>query len=408
LLDVRVKTHNLCLSESTASGHGNRITNPGRALGVDLTCDNRVTFLNIPESGHVQVRKSRVSNGCSVTVLRLPGFMDEPPRRPALARRVCTASRFKTPGAVDTLVTELRAAARAAAETSRAKSTERAYSNDWRDFCVFARLIGRVPLPAEPETVALYVTDLACRGRVPATIARRLVSIAVYHRAAGYASPTEHGVVRAVVSGLRRQLGVSQQQKTALEIDPLRVVLARIPSDARGLRDRALFLIGWAAALRRSELAALGTSDLRFEPDGLIIALRRSKTDQEAAGEAVAVPFGAQAETCPLRALRAWLVVACGDDGAVFRRIDRHGNIGSNLTATAIASIIRARTAVAGIPGDFAGHSLRAGFATTAAHAGRSEASIMRHGRWKSVQIARRYVRAGSHWHDNPVWHLGL
>jgi integrase len=159
--------------------------------------------------------------------------------------------------------------------------------------------------------------------------------------------------------------------------------------------------------LRRSELAGLVASDLRFEPDGLLIALRRSKTDQEAAGETVPVPFGAQAETCPVRALRAWLAVI-GDRGAVFRRIDRHGNIGSNLTATAIASIIRARAAAAAIPGDFAGNSLRAGFATTAAHAGRSEGSIMRHGRWKSVQVARRYTRRGSRWLNNPAVDLGL
>jgi len=158
--------------------------------------------------------------------------------------------------------------------------------------------------------------------------------------------------------------------------------------------------------LRRSEIAALGASDLQFEPDGLLIELRRSKTDQEAAGGIVAVPFGAELGTCPVRALRAWLDVA-SDVGAVFRRIDRHGNIGSNLTATAIASIIRARAAVAGIPG-VAGHSLRAGFATAAAHAGRSEASIMRHGRWKSVYVARRYIRHGSRWCDNPASNLGL
>ena len=335
----------------------------------------------------------------------LPGLVESP---------ICPAVRSARPVGtvvaaddIDTLVAKLRAAARAAADTSRAKSTERAYGNDWRDFCTFARLIGRAPHPAEAETVALYVTDLARRGRAPATIARRLVSIAVYHRAAGYTSPTEHGVVRAVVSGLRRQLGVAQQQKTALEIDALRVVLARIPGNVRGLRDRALLLIGWAAALRRSELAALRVSDLQFEPNGLIIALRRSKTDQEASGEVVAIPFGAQADTCPVRAVHSWLAVV-GDEGAVFCRIDRHGNIGSNLTTTAIASIIRARTAAAEIPGDFAGHSLRAGFATTAAHAGRSETSIMRHGRWKSIGIARRYIREGSRWLDNPAADLGL
>ena len=338
-----------------------------------------------------------------MTVLPLPGLM-EPPARPALPR---PADLIDAAGDIEALVAELRIAARAAADTSRAKSTERAYGNDWRDFCAFARLIGRVPHPADAETVALYATDLARRGRVPATIARRLVSIAVYHRAAGYPSPTAHGVVRAVVSGLRRQLGVAQQQKTALEIDPLRAVIARIPGDARGLRDRALLLIGWAAALRRSELAALGASDLRFEPDGLVIELSRSKTDQEGAGEVVAIPGGSMVETCPVRALRKWLAIA-GEDGAVFRRIDRHGNIGSNLTATAIAAIIRTRATAAGIPGDFAAHSLRAGFATTAARAGRSEAAIMRHGRWKSIQVARRYIRHGSRWYDNPAADLGL
>jgi len=333
----------------------------------------------------------------------LPGLV-EPSVRPSLAQ---VASPIAAAGDIEALVAELRIAARAAANTSRAKSTERAYDNDWRDFCAFARLIGRPSHPAEPETVALYATDLARRGRTPATIARRLVSIAVYHRSAGYPSPTEHGVVRAVVSGLRRQLGVAQRQKTALEIDPLLAVLAWIPADVRGLRDRALLLVGWAAALRRSELANLVVSDLRFERDGLIIAVRRSKTDQQAAGDAVAVPFGAQPETCPVRAVRAWFAVA-GDDGAVFRRIDRHGNIGSNISATAIASIIRARTAAAGVAGDFAGHSLRAGFATTAAHSGRSETSIMRHGRWKSTQVARRYIRQGSHWVDHPASNLGL
>jgi hypothetical protein len=116
---------------------------------------------------------------------------------------------------------------------------------------------------------------------------------------------------------------------------------------------------------------------------------------------------GANTGTCPVRAVRAWLTVA-GDDGAVFRRIDRHGNIGASLTATAIASIIRVRASAAGVPGDFAGHSLRAGFATTAAHAGRSEASIMRHGRWKSVQVARRYIRHSLRWLDNPAAGLGL
>jgi integrase len=304
-------------------------------------------------------------------------------------------------------IEHLRADARAAAEASRAPLSERAYAADWRDFCAFAARIGRERLPAEPETVALYV---ARRGRRPATIARKLAAIAVFHRAAGAASPTEHDVVRAVVRGLRRQLGVAQPQKTALELEPLRTVLAPIAADPRGRSDRALLLVGWAAALRRSELAALRVDDVRFEPEGAVLTIRRSKTDQDAAGTTVAVPFGEEEATCPVRALRAWLDVrgaaVAGD--VVFGRIDRHGNIGASLTPTAIATIVRARAESAGVDGDFAAHSLRAGFATSAARAGRTEAAIMRHGRWKSVQVARRYIRQGSRWIDNPAAAIGL
>src|SRR5450631_220589 len=305
-------------------------------------------------------------------------------------------------------IAQLRVDARAAAEASRAPSTERAYAADWRDFAGFVARIGRRRQPAEPETVALYVADLARRGRRPATIARKLAAIAVYHRAAGEASPTEHDVVRAVVRGTRRQLGVAQPQKTALELDPLRTVVLAIPTDLRGLRDRALLLIGWVAALRRSELVALEVADLSFEPEGVVLTIRRSKTDREGVGATVAVPLGGEEATCPVGALRRWLDTAAVSEGPVFRRIDRHSNLGSALSDRALAQIVAARAATAGLEGDFAGHSLRAGFATAAARAGRSEAAIMRHGRWKSVQIARRYIRQGTRWDDNPAADLGL
>jgi site-specific recombinase XerD len=175
-------------------------------------------------------------------------------------------------------IEQLRADARAAAEASRAPSSERAYAADWRDFCAFAARIGRARLPAEAETVALYVADLTRRGRRPATISRKLAAIAVYHRSMDHPTPTDHDVVRAVVRGTRRQLGVAQPQKTALELDPLRTAVLAIPADLRGLRDRALLLLGWAAALRRSELVALEVGDLGFEPEGVVLTIRRSKT----------------------------------------------------------------------------------------------------------------------------------
>jgi integrase len=138
-----------------------------------------------------------------------------------------------------------------------------------------------------------------------------------------------------------------------------------------------------------------------------VIRLRRSKTDQEAAGDSVAVPFGADPATCPVLALGAWLDVA-GNEGPVFRQVDRHGNIGGALSSKAVATIIRERTAAADVVGDFAGHSLRAGFATTAAAQGRSESAIMRHGRWKNAQVARRYIRHATQWVDNAAKDIGL
>lgn len=299
-------------------------------------------------------------------------------------------------------IEELRAEARAAAEASRAPSSERAYAADWRDFSAFATRIGRTRLPAEPETAALYVADLRRRGRKPATIARKLAAIAVYHGSTGHSTPTSHDVVRAVVRGTRRQLGVAQKQKTALELDALRAVVAAIPEDLRGLRDRAALLIGWAAALRRSEVVALDVDDVAYEREGIVLAIRRSKTDREGAGDVVAVPYGAEEETCPVRALQRWLETAALTQGPLFRRVDRHGNVGAALSDRAVANMVAARAAAAGLDGDFAAHSLRSGFATAAARAGRLEAAIMRHGRWKSVQVARRYIRAGARWDDHP------
>ena len=302
---------------------------------------------------------------------------------------------------IDAVVAELRAAARDAADASKAPATERAYASDWRAFRVFTATIARNALPADPETVALYIADLAARGRRPATITRKLATIGIYHKASGFDSPTAHGVVRDVMRGYRRKLGVKQQQKTALVRDPLLAVVAPIATDLRGLRDRALILVGWAAALRRSELAALEIRDLHFEREGVALTIRRSKRDQEGEGEEVAVPFAGDVAWCPVRALQAWLSAAALAEGRAFRKIDRHGAIGADLSAWAIGEIVKARVIAVGLDGDFGAHSLRAGFATAAARGGFGEAAIMKHGRWKSAAVARRYIRAGNRWDES-------
>jgi site-specific recombinase XerD len=299
---------------------------------------------------------------------------------------------------------ELRAEARRAAEEARAASTERAYAADWRDFSAFCARIGRDHLPAEPETITLYLADLTHRGRAASTWERRLAAIAVYHRAIGFESPTEHEVVRSVHRGLRRRVVVAQSQKTALIDEGLRQVIGAIDVESlAGIRDRALLLVGFAGALRRSELAALEFSDLRFEPDGLVVRLRRSKGDQEGAGVEVSIPLGLDEATCPVSAVQHWLERAEIFKGRVFRRIDRHGNLGPGLSASAIGEIVKRRAEEVGLEGDFGGHSLRSGLATSAARAGKTEASIMRHGRWRSERVARRYIRAGQRWDDNAA-----
>jgi integrase len=311
---------------------------------------------------------------------------------------------------VEADVAELRTIARAAADASRAPSTERAYATDWRDFSAFALRVCRERMPAEPETVALYVADLRRNGRRPATIARKLAAIAVYHRSAGHPSPCKHDVVRAVVRGTRRALGVAQRQSTALSIADLTRVLAHIKKDPRGVRDRALLLVGFAAALRRSELVAIDVEDLWFEEGrGVVIRIHRSKTDQESAGDAVAITNGSESTTCPVTALRDWLWMSGITSGPVFRRVRRGGAIGPvALTGYAVARITATRAAKAGLDGDFSGHSLRSGFATAAARAGSSERAIMRHGRWRDTASARRYIRDGSRWEDNPTSTIGL
>ena len=165
---------------------------------------------------------------------------------------------------IDAVVTELRTAAREAADANKAPATERAYASDWRDFRAFTALIGRDALPAEPETVALYIAHLAARGRRPASIARKLATIGIYHKASGFDPPDR----------------ARRRPRRRARLPP-------IDTDLRGLRDRALMLVGWAAALRRSELAALEICDLSFEREGVMLAIRRSKRDQEGGGEPI-------------------------------------------------------------------------------------------------------------------------
>jgi len=190
----------------------------------------------------------------------------------------------------------------------------------------------------------------------------------------------------------------------------IRAMMENTDAGLIGLRDRVLILLGFAGAFRRSEVAGLNVADLEFSRDGLAVTLRRSKTDQEAQGRKIGIPYGSNPETCPVRTLQAWLERAGLTEGPVFRSLNRHGQIQpGRLSGADVARIVKKLAQRAGLdPAKYAGHSLRAGHATSAAASGASERSIMNQTGHRSVQMVRRYIREGSLFRENSAGKLGL
>lgn len=300
--------------------------------------------------------------------------------------------------------------AAAYAEKSIAPATRRALETDWKHFTAWCEQHGVVSLPAEPATVAAYIADMADGGYKLATIERRLSSIGKRHSTSGQPNPTKTEMIHHTIGGIRRTLGRAQTQKAPAITETVRALLGTLDTSRAGLRDRALLLVGFAGAFRRSELVGLDVADLRFVAGGVEITLRTSKTDQEGQGTTKGLPLGQNAATCPVRALRAWLAAAELVSGALFRPIDRHGNVkGARLSSSAVARIVKRCAGAAGLdPADYAGHSLRAGLATAAAAAGVSERSIMSQTGHKSEAMVRRYIRRGSLFSDNAASKVGL
>jgi len=310
-------------------------------------------------------------------------------------------------GAIE--LAEALAAARTYAERSLSDSTRRGYARDLAAFRAWCQARAVTALPAEPQTLAAYLADLALTDR-PATIGRKLAAIAVAHRDAGLESPTEHGMVKRTLAGIRREKGTAPHQKAALLVDDLRRMVAPLGTSLLDRRDRALLLLGFAAALRRSELVALRVADVRFEEEGLVLTLRRSKTNQEGRLETIAVAYGSDARTCPVRALQAWLAAAGLVDGPLFVGLTPQGGLRDTaLGDRMVAHVVKRRCKAAGIdPAQVAGHSLRRGFATAAARAKKPDRMIKRHGRWKSTAMLDRYIADGTRWEDNATIGLGL
>jgi site-specific recombinase XerD len=299
----------------------------------------------------------------------------------------------------------LRAALEGAADLAsneKAAGTRRIYSSDFAIFRAWCADQGLCAMPAEPGAVAAFVAHEAGRGIACSTIGRRVAAIKYAHKLAGHPTPTDDERVKSVVRGARRTLGVAPVKKSAATADKL---IGMVVGGGNGLaakRDRALLLLGFALAARRSELVALDVGDIAECDEGLRVTIRRSKTDQEGAGAVIAVVRGSIA--CPVAAVREWIAAAGISEGALFRSVPKGGRrIGDKrLPAQCVALIVKHHAKRLGLDaGAFSGHSLRSGFLTSAAARGASIFKMMDVSRHKSVDALRGYVRDADAFRDH-------
>jgi site-specific recombinase XerD len=294
---------------------------------------------------------------------------------------------------------------------SKADATVRAYRGDAEVFQAWCSRYGFQSLPASPEAVAGFLVAEAEAGRAASTIGRRCAAIRYAHKLARQPDPTEDEAVRATMKGIRRKVGTAPDQKAAATADIVTAILSHIPQTLAGKRDRALLALGFAGAFRRSELVALDVADLREDPEGLRVLVRRSKVDQEGAGFEKAIPHGRFIK--PVALLRDWLDAAGITEGPIFRPVSRSGRVrrgaqsarrfdeasaefdrASRLTTQAVADIVKRYATAAGLDAaTFGAHSLRAGYITTAAERGADLARIMDQSGHRDTRTVVGYIR---------------
>src|SRR5215212_1195276 len=308
-------------------------------------------------------------------------------------RRSLTPYQPPRPGLPRRLPAESLARVRGYQRASKAQGTVRAYRTDAALFDAWCVCHELQAMPAEPATIAVFLVDEAERGIAASTIGRRVAAVRYAHKLAGHPDPTNHPDVAETLKGIRRRLGTAREGKAPATAEVITQMLAHIPPGLAGKRDRAILVLGFSAALRRSELVALDVADLVPDRDGLRLMIRRSKTDQEGAGQEIAVPHGRHLK--PVEAVRAWLAAARITDGPVFRPVSRTGTIRSaRLTDRSIADIVKRYAIAAGLDlAQFSGHSLRAGFVTTAAERNVELTRIMDATRHRDVRTVTVYVR---------------
>lgn len=309
-------------------------------------------------------------------------------------------------------------------------STRRAYTTDWKAFEKWCREAGRTALPCTAETLAEYVSHLADKGRAPAGISRAISSIRVAHDLSGH-QPPRTAAARSVIKAYRNEradAGIANETPLpAMTVRQVKILAEAVDvTTAAGLRDRLIIVLGWAMMARRGELARLNIADVTEVESGLDVLVRKAKADQLAVGRKVAVPYGSDPVTCPVRLMRSWtgLLSQRGiTSGPLLRRIDRWGNIagepgtacaGANpelvrMSGEAVRLIVVRTAKAAKLETHLSAHSLRAGGATGAYLGDADLLSIGRHGGWRDGSpVLMRYIRDVDRWKKNPMHGAGL
>ena len=292
---------------------------------------------------------------------------------------------------------------------SKANNTIRAYKSDFNDFSLFCAQNGFSPLPTNPKIVSLYLTNLSKNDVKMSTLKRRLVSIGVIHRLKGYYLDTKHPSIIENMMGIRRRKGSIQRGKKPLLINNLKQIINVIDElkieEIKKLRDRSIILIGFSGGFRRNEIVSLDYEDLDFVQEGLKINLRRSKTDQFGEGSIKGLPYFENTKYCPVISISEWIKISKINSGALFRRFTKGSKLsGNRLTDQTVALLIKEYLKLAGIENsNYSGHSLRSGFATSAAEAGAEERSIMAMTGHKSTEMVRRYIKEANLFKNNAL-----
>jgi len=294
-------------------------------------------------------------------------------------------------------------------QNSKANNTVRAYKSDFKDFGLFCAQSGFKSLPSEPKVVSLYLTYLSTKDVKMSTLKRRLVSIGVIHKLKGYYLDTKHPSIVENIMGIKRRKGSKQNGKKPLLINDLKKIINVIDKEKneeiKKLRDRSIILIGFSGGFRRNEIVSLDYDDLDFVKEGVKISLKRSKTDQFGEGSVKGLPYFENSQYCPVVSLRKWIEISKINSGALFRRFTKGSKLSENrLSDQTVALLIKDYLEIAGIESrNYSGHSLRSGFATSAAESGVEERSIMAMTGHKSTEMVRRYIKDANLFKNNAL-----